>query len=68
MVRINDFLELLLPFSNPAVIDVLTLLVIHGTHREGDELRQSQLSITILVYKKSNNCSQMLRVPAGNSC
>lgn len=31
-VWINDILKLLLPLSNPVVIDVLSLLVLHGAH------------------------------------
>lgn len=52
VVGIDDLLKLLLPLTNPVVINVLALLVLHRALGERDELGQRQLFVSILIWEK----------------
>lgn len=62
-IRIDHFLELLLPLPDPVVVDVLALLVVHGAHGQRDELRQRQLFVAVLVCGEANRFNR-IRVPS----
>lgn len=38
VVGVDDLLELLPPVPHPVIVDVLSLLVLHRAHGQGDEL------------------------------